>query len=234
MANASFKKCPSCKQDLPSSKFWKARANPDGLYGYCIPCGRDKARKPPPIVTELPGEEWLPVAGWESLYCVSNFGRVKTLERLVPFRNRWGETSKQRRPGRILRLAATEFGHLAVNLTSGSKRKRVLVHRLVCEAFNGPCPSDKQHCAHWDGDPTNNRPENLRWATVAENAADTKRHGNLRQGEQSNLSRLCEAEVLEIREKAKRGASAKALAKEYRMTDVGIRKIINRENWKHI
>ncbi len=34
------------------------------------------------------------------------------------------------------------------------------LHRLICEAFHGPCP-EGQECRHLDGDPSNNRPENL-------------------------------------------------------------------------
>lgn len=42
------------------------------------------------------------------------------------------------------------------------------VHRLVCEAFNGP-PQDGQVCMHLDEKSANNRPENLAWGTQKEN-----------------------------------------------------------------
>jgi hypothetical protein len=35
-------------------------------------------------------------------------------------------------------------------------------------------------CRHLDGNPSNNRPDNLRWGTAKENAADMIRHGRLR------------------------------------------------------
>ncbi len=44
----------------------------------------------------------------------------------------------------------------------------VKVHRLVCEAFNGPCPPGMV-CIHLDEDSKNNRPENLKWGTQKEN-----------------------------------------------------------------
>jgi hypothetical protein len=50
------------------------------------------------------------------------------------------------------------------------------VHRLVLKAFVGPCPEGMEGC-HWDGDACNNKLDNLRWATHAENVEDSIRHG---------------------------------------------------------
>ena len=49
------------------------------------------------------------------------------------------------------------------------KGKNYKVHRLVCEAFNGPPPFDKAIVMHLNDDATNNRPENLAWGTHKEN-----------------------------------------------------------------
>lgn len=46
--------------------------------------------------------------------------------------------------------------------------KTLKVHRLVCEAFNGP-PNDGQVCMHLDEDSSNNKPENLAWGSQKEN-----------------------------------------------------------------
>lgn len=43
------------------------------------------------------------------------------------------------------------------------------VHRLVCEAFNGPPPKDKPVCMHLDENAANNRADNLAWGTQKEN-----------------------------------------------------------------
>jgi len=48
------------------------------------------------------------------------------------------------------------------------RNKTYKVHRLVCEAFNGPAPEGAV-CMHLDEDYTNNRPENLKWGTQKEN-----------------------------------------------------------------
>lgn len=48
-------------------------------------------------------------------------------------------------------------------------KKSFNVARLVCEAFNGPPPDEKSICIHIDENPSNNRPENLKWGTAKEN-----------------------------------------------------------------
>ncbi len=66
--------------------------------------------------------------------------------------------------------------HVDGYLTVKIQGKPRTVHRLVLEAFVGPCPPGMQ-CRHLDGNPANNRLENLAWGTHAENAADKIRHG---------------------------------------------------------
>lgn len=57
---------------------------------------------------------------------------------------------------------------LAVELWKDNGRKRVLVHRLVAEAFI-PNPDNKPQVNHKDGNPENNEDYNLEWATNSEN-----------------------------------------------------------------
>jgi hypothetical protein len=84
------------------------------------------------------------------------------------------------RPGRYHRFGSwhrlkplpQRLGHSTVYL--GRKDQRY-IHRLVLEAFVGPCP-DGMECRHLDGNPGNNRLDNLAWGTRAENQADSIRH----------------------------------------------------------
>jgi hypothetical protein len=113
-------------------------------------------------------ERWLPVVGWEGLYEVSDQGRVRSLDRIVHTKAGWS----RRHQGRTLRSLQCH-GYQTVELTSGH---RVSVHRLVLEAFVGPCP-DGLECCHGVGGPSDNRLSNLRWDTRSENMYDRCRHG---------------------------------------------------------
>lgn len=118
-------------------------------------------------VTTHDAEEWRPVEGWPG-YEVSNLGGVRTQTRRVED----GRTVH----GRTLRPWRNDkLGHLAVSLNRGGWRKTASVHRLVALAFLGYPPLGAEVC-HFDGDPTNNRVDNLRWDTHAANMADAVRH----------------------------------------------------------
>nr|WP_155997857.1 hypothetical protein [Ochrobactrum sp. UNC390CL2Tsu3S39] len=77
----------------------------------------------------------------------------------------------------------------------------VYVSRYVCEKTNGPSPDKNYDCAHSCGKGHLGcvNPKHLSWKTRADNLADTVIHGTHRRGERSNLSKLTEAEVFEIK-----------------------------------
>ena len=86
--------------------------------------------------------------------------------------------------------------------------------REVLRAFVGEPPSAKHQCAHWNGDHTDNRIWNLRWATQVENEADKRRHGRRRCGERVYNAKLTEAAVRDIRRR-RPGETWQALADEF-------------------
>ena len=109
--------------------------------------------------------EWKPIIGFEGLYEVSNTGEVKSLERIIVNNGGW-----QKRKERILKQRiARQQGHCIVVLSKDGKTYPKLVHRLVAIAFL-PNPDNKPVVDHIDTNPQNNNVENLRWATVQENA----------------------------------------------------------------
>jgi hypothetical protein len=125
-----------------------------------------------------------------------------------------------------------QSGHLFVNLVRGGIKKCRAVHRLVLEAFVGPCPPGYQ-CCHWDGDPGNNHLENLRWGTPKDNADDTLRHGRRAVGARVR-AKLTESQVLEIRRLSAGGCSARELAARFSVSSQNIALIVSRRTWKYL
>lgn len=109
-------------------------------------------------------EIWKPVVGYEGLYEVSNFGRIKAPLKIV----RSGRMMRKYQE-RIITPQHNKLGYLCVVLYKDGKGKRYLVHRLVMLAFV-PNPENKPHIDHINTIKDDNRLENLRWATAKENA----------------------------------------------------------------
>lgn len=130
--------------------------------------------------------------------------------RLYSFRSFSGRIIDE---ARELRPRAQKSGHLLASLQRDGKSHRVFVHRLVLEAFVGPCPPGHE-TLHLDGNPTNNNLENLRWGTRLENMADQRRHGVLVAGMRHGQARHSDEVVRRIRELSARGLNQTAVARE--------------------
>lgn len=111
-------------------------------------------------------EEWRPTFIRPERYQVSNLGRVRTV--YDDGRTVVKKLSVDRSRGGYL------LASLLVKTARPQKTKVVRVHRLVALAF---LDGEGSLVRHIDGDPTNNRVDNLRWGTDKENAQDTLRHG---------------------------------------------------------
>lgn len=86
--------------------------------------------------------------------------------------NREGQV---RRKAFVLSPGPIPTGHLTVNLGTGvGKTKSMYVHRLVAMAFLEN-PDDKPLVNHKNGNPKDNRVENLEWSTYSENNSHTWR-----------------------------------------------------------
>lgn len=121
-------------------------------------------------------EQWKPVPGFEGYYEVSDLGRVRSFERLGPH---W-RGGQRRYGGGLLRTfpvnRTLKGSYLRVGLYRPGRRCARDVHLIVLEAFIGPRPAGMV-CCHYNGDPKDNRLQNLRWDTIAANAADDFRNG---------------------------------------------------------
>ena len=112
-------------------------------------------------------EEWKDIKGYEGLYQVSSEGRIKSLERITQGCAN-GEYFDKLLPERIMKQQCNKY--VTVMLYKQGVGKRLLVHRLVAEAFIDN-PDNLPEVNHKDECKTSNSVENLEWCTKEYNNA---------------------------------------------------------------
>lgn len=171
-------------------------------------------------------ETWLPVSGYEGQYEVSDFGRV----RVLVYRGRWG--AFDRPMARLMQPTVTRYGYAVVDLKRNPQdRRQSRVHRLVLEAFVGPCP-DGHEASHVNGDRIDNRRTNLRWESHTVNVGRRVDHGTLAAGERHGCAKLTAAQVREIRASAASGLTRRAIGQHYGVSRSAVDHIVNGTSWR--
>jgi hypothetical protein len=124
--------------------------------------------------------------------------------------------------------------YLSVSLRLAGKTKRVSVHRLVLEAFVGPCPAGMEAC-HNNGVRTDNRVENLRWDTRKENVRDSRIHGTQIRGASSGQAKLNEDEVRIIFHAYHDGYyTQREIAEAFGVSKSSVEGICQKRTWSHL
>src|SRR5882672_38157 len=143
----------------------------------------------------MKNEIWKPIINYENLYEISNFGRIRTKEKL----------SKQKKkpklviPSKYLKARYTRCGYIEAALSKDKNVKYILIHRLVAITFIEN-PLNLPEVNHKDGDKLNNNVYNLEWVTKSQNVIHAEKLG-LRgdnKGVKNAMSKLSEKEVFEI------------------------------------
>lgn len=111
---------------------------------------------------DFDGEVWKTIEGCET-HLISNYGRVKSLERRIKSR---GKATRQRKAC-ILRVREY-VGYLKVSILIEGKTKLASVHRLVAKAFVAN-PNHYQVVNHKNENKHDNRSINLEWCTTKYN-----------------------------------------------------------------
>ena len=112
-------------------------------------------------------EEWKPVPGYEDRYEVSNFGNVRSKERIIRQKDSHGGYMFKVYHGKPVVQTDNGNGYNIVSL-SNMGRKNHYVHRLVAELFIDN-PNGFNVVNHLDFNTKNNRVDNLEWTTSAGN-----------------------------------------------------------------
>lgn len=181
-------------------------------------------------------ERWKSVKNFEGAYEVSSEGRVRSVDRTVISRNRWGPIEKHLR-GKVLAQSTDSYGYQTVALSKNGKSKPYRVHLLVGKAFLGLRPPG-QDIRHGPKGRKVNTVANLCYGTRAENEQDKIRDGTFRHGgdgragEAASHVKLTWAIVREIRHRRAAGERPSDLAREFSTTPTTIYLIVTNRQWK--
>ena len=167
-------------------------------------------------------EEWRDVMGYEGSYKISSLGRLWSVPRK--------DASGRDIGGHMMSPRIDRSGYRCVVLCVNGIVSSVKIHRLVLEAFVGPCP-DGHEAMHLDGNPGINQLDNLEYGTPSENSQMKLDHGTDNRGEKNGHHKLTEDEVLDIRQMHISGYSQKHLAELFCVSKSAISSIVHRINW---
>lgn len=147
-------------------------------------------------------EEWRDVIGYEGLYQVSNFGNVKSLDRLII-----APQGKRKVTGVALKPCISNKGYFMVSLFKDNKGSTKTIHSLVAKHFidNHNNYSDINHI---DCNKLNNDTDNLEYCSHKNNMEHASRHGIM-----GKRNRLEQWEVDSIVNLTKTGYSQHYIAK---------------------
>lgn len=172
---------------------------------------------------ELTVEEWRDIAGFEGRYQVSSFGSVRGL--IAP-------NSRPRKHPKILKPTHNDRC-TTVSLWVKYKCHTRLLHRLVLEAFIGPCPEGMEG-SHLDGNHRNNRVDNLCWETHIDNMARMNEHGTRLRGTEVALSKLTDEIVIMCRRRVRGGEGVTRLAAEIGVDHGTLSLAVRGITWTHV
>jgi hypothetical protein len=173
----------------------------------------------------MSAEIWRDINGYEGLYQISNYGRVKSLG------GRLGGYVKDI----IMKLTPDQKGYSRVRFSKNYKKETFKVHRLVANAFLLNI-KNKPMVNHKDGEKNNNYVHNLEWVNNSENRLHAIRNEYIKypKGENSYTHKLNNKDVFKIRELFQNGKSIRDISNEFNVTWQNIKYIIDRKTWSHI
>lgn len=105
-------------------------------------------------------EIWKDIPGYAGLYQASNFGKIRSKDRVTKNRHYYGKILKPQNNG---------YGYQKLILSAKGKHYQRYVHRLIAQTFI-PNPHNYSEVNHKDENPANNNVDNLEWCTAKQNS----------------------------------------------------------------
>jgi hypothetical protein len=175
-------------------------------------------------------ERWLPVVGHEGRYEISDMGRARSLDRILPRKYKDGRIIMTFFHGKILSPMSIAKVYVGYRFRDGTPSTMASV--AVLEAFVGPRPLNHKAC-HNNGKSKDNRLENLRWDTQSSNIKDAVAQGTVLVGEKRHNSKLTDAAVREFK-KQRASMSIADAARKCGIPYANAWSIDKRRSWGHI
>lgn len=174
-----------------------------------------------PETNEIIPEVWKDIEGYNGMYEVSNYGRVKS-----------------NYSDRILKQAIDNRGYYRCSLSKNDTLTTYKVHRLVAEYFVEN-PENKPEVNHKNGNKLDNRAVYIEWCTKSENMIHAVENRLVKTpdntGDNHGMSKLTEEDVLRIRDiNPSSFNDKKKLANDFGVSFTTIYDILNRRSWRHL
>ena len=176
-------------------------------------------------------EVWKGIPNYEGFYQVSDIGRVRSVDRVVTFKD--GRVRKYK--GKVLKPSIGNTGYELVRLCNNGRCITKSVHRLVLETFKPHVNMDNLDVNHMDGNKLNNHLTNLEWLTRRDNILHAYDMGLIdNEGERSPHTTLSKVDVLEILQRLDAGELQKDIALDYSVGRACISRINIGLRWRSV
>lgn len=167
---------------------------------------------------------WKPVRGFEGLYEVSNYGTVRSLDRVRSWVRKDGNKLITRLfKGKDMTLKLKNTGYVEIHLRDDGRSHYWNVHKLVSEAFH--CDLTLPVVDHKDDNKTHNSLWNLQRCTVEFNTKKAYRKGQLVSGNEGYQRKIPDEVKVTARVMLSEGKSLRWIAKELNISQKSVARI---------
>lgn len=163
-------------------------------------------------------EIWKPIHGYDGIYEISNFGKVKRVARLLVNKNGHSRRIEEKQ----VAICVHKQGHHVVRLWKENKTRLFTLYRLMAIAFI-PNPENKREVNHINGD-RKSYPvlSNLEWVTASENMKHAYKNGlskgNFKAGFEHQLCKMSFDKIQDLISLRNSGMKFKDIALHFGIT----------------